>query len=432
MMKSRVHIAWLTVALSFVCGYVQISRGAAQTSPSAAPPTTLTREKVESAVNQLEQLTQQTLNRTGVPGVAIGVVYNDEVLYLKGFGLREISKSDKIDADTVFEIASVSKPIASTVLAALVGEGTVTWNSRVNDLDPDFEMHDAWVTRQLTLRDLLCHRSGLPDHGGDLLEDLGYDAPAILYRLRFMKPASSFRSAYAYTNFGYSEAAYAAARAANKSWPDLAAEKLYNPLGMKSTSSRYEDYQAAKNQAVIHAHINGKWIAKYTRDATAQAPAGGVSSTVRDMTQWLRLQLADGKYAGKQVIAGDALAETHRPQIVSHAPAEADSDRASFYGLGWNVNYDRQGRVRFNHSGGFDLGAATYVALVPTEHLGVVILTNGAPTGIPEALGAIFCYLALEGHPTNDWFPLYEHAFEEISKPTYGGTIDYNKPPQKK
>jgi hypothetical protein len=150
------------------------------------------------------------------------------------------------------------------------------------------------------------------------------------------------------------------------------------------------------------------------------------------MTQWLRLQLADGKYAGKQVIAGDALAETHRPQIISHAPADADSDRAGFYGLGWNVNYDRQGRVRFNHSGGFDLGAATYVALVPTEHLGVVILTNGAPTGIPEALGAIFCDLALEGHPTNDWFPLYEQAFEEISKPTYGGTIDYNKPPQKK
>ena len=292
----------LTVALTFVCGGFQMIRAADQTSPTAAPPSTLTREKVDSAVTQLEQLTQRTLKRTGVPGVAIGIVYNDEVVYLKGFGLREVDKKEPIDADTVFEVASVSKPITSTILAALVGEGTITWDGHVNDLDPGFEMYDAWVTRQLTLRDLLCHRSGLPDHGGDLLEDLGYDASAVLHRLRFMKPSSSFRAGYAYNNFGYSEAAYAAARAAGKPWPDLAAEKLYGPLGMKSTSSRYEDYQAAKNRAVIHAHIDGKWVAKYTRDATAQSPAGGVNSTVRDMTQWLRLQLADGKIGDKQLI----------------------------------------------------------------------------------------------------------------------------------
>ena len=143
---------------------------------------------------ELDKLVEQTLKKTGVPGMAIAVVCKDQVVYLKGFGVREAGKEERVDADTVFQLASVSKPMASTVLAALVGEGLIDWDDRVIDHDPGFRLSDPFVTREVTLRDLLCHRSGLPDHAGDLLEDLGYDRAEVLRRLRYLKPASSFRS----------------------------------------------------------------------------------------------------------------------------------------------------------------------------------------------------------------------------------------------
>ena len=412
----------LLIILPAICDAAE----AAHTEQSATP------ESVKSAVAELEKLAQQTLDKTGVPGLAVAVVYDDRVVELKGFGVRQVRKPEAIDADTVFQLASVSKAVTSTVLARLVGEGTIQWDDLVIGHDPGFQMYDPWVTRQLTLRDLLCHRSGLPDHAGDLVEDLGYDEAEVLYRLRYLKPASSFRSAFAYTNFGYTEAAVATAIAAGKPWDMLATEKLYRPLGMKETSSRYQDYLASKNRAVIHAHVDGKWVAKYNRNADAQSPAGGVSSSVRDMAQWLRLQLADGKFDGEQLISADALRETHRPQMISSPAKDPDTDRTGFYGLGWNVNVDDHGRARMNHSGGFDMGAATVVFLVPSEKLGVVMLSNASPIGVPEALGATFCDLAIDGKQQRDWFELYRHGFEEISKPNYGTAVNYGKPSVKK
>jgi CubicO group peptidase (beta-lactamase class C family) len=134
----------------------------------------LTSEKVQFATTELEKLTEKEMQATGIPGIAIAIVFNDEVIFAKGFGVREVGQANPVDADTVFQVASMSKPISSTVVAALVGEGLLSWDSRISDLDPGFEMHDAWVTRQITVRDLYCHRSGLPDHAGDLLEDLGF------------------------------------------------------------------------------------------------------------------------------------------------------------------------------------------------------------------------------------------------------------------
>ena len=187
-----------------------------------------------------------------LPGIAIVVVHRDRVIFKKGYGVREVGQPEPIDADTVFQLASVSKPITATVLAALVGEGRIGWDDRVIDRDPGFRMYDPFVTRELRLRDLLCHRSGLPDHGGDWLEDLGFNRQEILHRLRFQPPASSFRAEYAYTNFGFSEAAYAASRSLGDSWENVAVRKLFAPLGMKSTSYRFADYSAAANRARLH------------------------------------------------------------------------------------------------------------------------------------------------------------------------------------
>jgi CubicO group peptidase (beta-lactamase class C family) len=232
------------------------------------------REKVKAALPALERLAHQTLKKTGVPGMAIAVVHRDEVIYLKGFGVRQAGKEGPVDADTVFQLASVSKPIATTVLAALVGEKRIGWDERVIDHDPGFRLCDPCVTRVVTFRDLLCHRSGLPAHAGDLLEDLGYGRAEVLRRLRYLKPASSFRSRHAYTNFAFTQAGVAAARAAGKAWEELSALKLYRPLGMKSTSSRFADYVAARNRALLHVRVGGRWAARYVRDPDAQSPAG--------------------------------------------------------------------------------------------------------------------------------------------------------------
>ena len=226
----------------------------------------LTREQVDAALPEMEKYVTQVMEDTGVPGIAIAVVFQDEVVYLRGFGVRETGKDAPVDGDTVFQLASLSKPIASTVVAALVGEGVVDRDDKIVDLYPGFRLYDPWATREVTIRDLFAHRSGLPDHAGDLLEDLGFDLTQVLHRLRYLPPASSMRSTYAYTNFGVTLAAEAAATAAGDSWEQLSEEKLYKPLAMNSTSSRYADFLAEENRALGHVLVDGRWAAKYARE----------------------------------------------------------------------------------------------------------------------------------------------------------------------
>jgi CubicO group peptidase (beta-lactamase class C family) len=389
----------------------------------------VTRKQVEAALPKLETLATETLQRTGIPGLAITVVHKDEVLFLRGFGVRKAGTAQPVTADTVFQLASVSKPIASTIVASVVGDKVVTWDDPIIKHVPSFQMDNPYVTRAVTLRDMFCHRSGLPDHAGDLLEDLGFDRATILHRLRFLPTGNRFRATYAYTNFGLTAAAVAAARAAGTSWDDLAAARLYRRLGMTRTSSRVADFAAAPNRALLHVRVGGRWVARYTRDPETESPAGGVSSSVRDLARWLRLQLATGTFEGQRVIDAAALAETHRPQIISAVPHRPATDRAGFYGLGWNADYGDQERVRLSHSGAFNLGAATNVTLLPSEQLGIVALTNARPIGVPEALTRSFLDLVLTGTLAQDWLALYGQRFLALDRPPYGTTVDYTRPP---
>jgi CubicO group peptidase (beta-lactamase class C family) len=334
----------------------------------------VTSEQVTHAVQELEKLAQKQIQENVLPGIAITVVFQDKAVYAKGFGVRDVNTRQPIDADTVFQLASVSKSIGSTVVAELVGEGKITWDSKLSALDPAFAMFDPWVTREITIRDMYAHRSGLPEHAGDLLEDPGFTRAEILHRLRYQHADSSFRSHYAYTNFGITEGGVAAAKAYGLDWEKASEEKLYRPSGMASTSSRYADFVARRNKALGHVLVDGKWVQKFKRDPDAQSPAGGVSSSVNDVARWMRLQLANSKFDGKQIVDEKALVETHYPNMLTgFSPF---TGLPGFYGLGWNVSYDEQGRLRLNHSGAFALGAATHVNLVPTEQLGIVVLTN--------------------------------------------------------
>jgi CubicO group peptidase (beta-lactamase class C family) len=396
---------------------------------TAAPPSQATPERVAAAVGQLDDIVEQALQRTGVPGIAVAVVYQDEVVYLQGFGVREAGQAARIDADTVFQLASLSKPVASTVVAAVVGDERFSWDDPIVEHLPTFAMYEPWVTSQVTARDLFAHRSGLPDHAGDWLEDIGYDREQVLHRLRYYKPEYSLRAGYAYTNFGLTAAAVAGVKAARMAWEDLAAERLYQPLGMASTSSRFADYAAAPNRARTHVLVGDHYEAKYTRDADAQSPAGGVSSTARDMAQWLRLQLGNGTVAGRAIVDGEALVETHRPQSLRGQAPYPATGRTQFYGLGWNVSYDDESRLQLSHSGAFELGAGTTVYLIPEEEIGIVVLTNAQPRGTAEAIALSFLDLALKGTLERDYIPPLRAAYEASLAPNYGTTVDYAVPP---
>lgn len=400
------------------------------TALAADPVQTTTDESVSKAIAKLESISQKAIDDNTVAGLAVGVVFNDKVVYVKGFGLRDSRTTQKIDGDTVFQLASLSKPISSSILAKVIGEDKMTWDSKIIDMDGSFQMSVPFISSEITLRDFFCHRSGLPEHTGDLLEDIGYDRSTILHRLRYQKPNTSFRSGYAYTNFGLTEAGEAAAKKCGMRWEELADQKLFQPLHMTSTSMRHSDFIARPNKALGHVLVNGKWTQKWDRDADAQAPAGGVTSSVNDMTQWMRLQLGNGKIDGKQLVAEAPIVETHVPQMrTGFSPIDG---LPGFYGLGMNVNYDTSGRLRFGHSGAFAMGAATCVNFVPSEKLGIVVLTNSNPIGFAEGLAYTFMDDAIEGKQRVDWIKLFHQVFQNPA--TFGLTagFDFSKPPSVK
>ncbi len=380
---------------------------------NAAPE--ITPEKVERAVAALKQYGMGHKDAFTPPGTAIAIVYQDKVVATLVDGVRKVGSPEKIDANTAFQLASVSKPLGATVMAKLVsqgirwktstGAGTVGWDTPIQQLMPDFALDSAVVTdnvgSKITLGHLYSHRSGLPAHAGDDLEGLGRSRTEVIQRLRYIPGVGkNFEEKnYAYTNFGLTAAGVAAANAAGMSWEAASSSLLYKPLGMRNTSSLYADFIRNPNHASGHVLRRGKWVFEVQRQPDAQSPAGGASSSVKDMAQWMRLYLADGKLDGRQVIPADALRQVYSAQIdVSDkeklaAKADASCDNAARYIYGWNACWNGKS-VRLNHSGAFTMGASTVVAMLPQEKLGIVVLTNSEPYGVAEALARGFMELA--------------------------------------
>jgi CubicO group peptidase (beta-lactamase class C family) len=369
--------------------------------------------QIEAAVGQLDGLAQGLMQTTGIPGLAVAVVHEDKVVYAKGFGVRKAGTNERVDENTVFQLASVSKPLGATAIARSVGRGEVGWDDPITEHLPWFELSDRSTTQQVTIADMYAHRSGLPTHIGDLQEDMGYSRREILRRLRYVPLDPPLREGYAYTNFGLTAGGLAAARAEGMSWAELSRRNLYEPLGMNSTSSRFSDYERSPERAFGHVKVGGRWVAKFTRDADAQSPAGGASSSVADMAKWLRLQLADGVFDGRRLVAGSALTTFRTPHAVL-APPATPATRPGLTGLGIDITVSPTSRQRFAHSGAFNLGAGTAVDWVPSADLGIVALTNAQPIGVPEALIATFLDLAEQGRVTRDWLAAYGPLFAAL------------------
>ncbi len=357
-----------------------------------------TAEPMQTLLPRFEKVATGLFEESGVPGMAIAVVYRGEVVYLKGFGVREAGTDLPVDPDTVFQLASCSKPMTSTALAILASQGKLSWDDKVHHLLPELELTDPWITENVTYADLLSHRSGLPEAAGDILEGLGLDRKEILSRLRYLPAAYSFRAGYAYSNYGYTAAAEAAARAAGQTYEDMMERVLFQPAGMSSTSARFADYEKAANRSRSHS-LQGGLAYPTVRMPQAQAPAGGVSSTARDMARWMLLHLEKGAPDGQRLADEACLARTYQVHsLASNNPATFSG--AGYYGLGWGVSFDARGRLRLSHSGAFLMGVRTIATLLPQEEVGLVVLCNAYPTGLPEALSAVFFQL-FEGEPAD-------------------------------
>jgi CubicO group peptidase (beta-lactamase class C family) len=397
--------------------------------PPLVPAMPLPDKAVENAVGKLDAIAKGLMDESGIPGMSVAVVHGGKTVYAKGFGVKDSRNGsgdvNKIDPDTVFQLASLSKPLGSTVVAHQVGEGAIGWDTPIVEKLPWFGLADPAVTRMVTIGDMYSHRSGLPDHAGDLLEEMGYDRRQVLEKLRQL-PLDPFRITYDYTNFGLTAAAEAVAVSAGKSWEDISQDVLYRPLGMTSTSSRFDEYQARPNRAAGHIHVDGKYFPRYVRDAQAQSPAGGVSSSANDMTKWMAMMLANGSHDGKTIVDPKALLPAVTPQIVSSPPSEA-AMRSGFYGYGFNVGSTSGARMQLSHSGAFELGSGTNVLLLPSADVAIVALTNATPSGVPEALTAEFADLVQFGEVREDWYPLYNQAFLAMEKPV--GSLSGQQPP---
>jgi len=323
-----------------------------------------------------------------------------------------------VTPETVFQIASVSKPIGATAVAAVVGRGDIAWDQPVVTELPDFRLSSDYVTQNVTVADLYSHRSGLPgDTGGNDLESIGFDQASIIPRLREL-PLAPFRATYSYSNFGLTIGGLAAAAAYGAPFAQMAQEVLFGPAGMTSTSFSHDEFAQRTDTARLHVLRDGVFTTGFERNADAQAPAGGASSNVVDLNRWMLLQLAGGELDGQRIVDAEALAETKRSHINRTPTAEVDRPIAG-YGLGWNLDQAtvEPAIVEWSHSGAFGAGAGTAHSLFPELDLGVVVLTNAQPTGAAEAIIATYVDTLLHGAPTADWTSLYGEVFASLLSP---------------
>ncbi len=372
------------------------------------------------AVQQLPGIVENAMQRTGVPGVAVAVVHNDQVIFSQGFGVRSTKTNEPVSTDTVFQLASVSKPLGATVVAAAVSDKDLKWTDPITKFLPKFTLSNKYVTGNVTVADMYSHRSGLPGSVGNDLELFGFGRKPIIKRMRY-EPLSPFRVSYSYSNFAMTAGGQAVAQSADTTWPKLAQKKIFGPLGMDQTSYRYSDFTKRSNRASLHQKIDGQWDPAVTRDADAQAPAGGASSTVLDMAKWLRLQLANGVFNGERVVNQGPLQEARSVQI-RNLPASDDATTVGGYALGLDTRSSASGNVHWTHSGAFTAGAATTILMIPALNTGIVVLTNTWPIGVPEAIAASYAEIVETGALTKDWLSIIGPAFAPFTTPN--NTVD--------
>jgi CubicO group peptidase (beta-lactamase class C family) len=332
--------------------------------------------------SDLEAAAARVLKAFEVPGIGLAVVKDGRVVVAKGYGLKKLGEAAPVDSRTLFGIASNTKAFTAAALGLLVDEGKIAWDEPVVSILPAFQMFDPYVTRELTVRDLLVHRSGLGLGAGDLLwwPPTTYDRKEIARRLRFIRPATSFRSAYAYDNVLYLVAGELIEAVSGKAWEDFVGYRILRRVGMTTSSVRYSDAQRGGNLARPHARVEGivRTVKPFGSDNTN--PAGGIMSNAEDMARWMLVLLNEGRLAdGSQLFSKATVREMMTivtPQPNPDPAPELAALKSNFrgYGLGLGL-HDYRGRKVVTHTGGLP-GYLSKVTLLPELGLGIAVLTN--------------------------------------------------------
>lgn len=361
----------------------------------AAPP--------EVSLESLDAYYEKALNDWNLPGMAIGIVKDGELIFSKGYGVLEVGRRGAPDENTLFAIASNTKAFTASILAMLVQEGKIGWNDRVQEYLPWFEVYDPWVSRQATIRDLLSHRIGLGTFSGDVVwYKSGLSTEEIVGAAAHLPQAFDFRSGYGYSNLMYMAAGLVIEVVTGKSWAENVKERILDPLGMNRTIVGTAELEAKGNFATPHAQVDGKNIPIKWEDWTQVAAMGGLTSSVRDVAQWMIFNMNHGIWGGDTLLSPasiNLLWTPHSNFVVNHTRPQDFNRHFNAYGLGWGLS-DYHGRLSIGHTGGYD-GMLSEVRILPEEKMGIVVLTNG----VKSPMTAITNYTleTLLGFEPRDW-----------------------------
>jgi CubicO group peptidase (beta-lactamase class C family) len=385
--------------------------------------------------SDLDAYVERVMFTFEVPGVGLAIVKDGQVVLTKGYGVRSLGEEARVDEHTLFGIASNTKAFTATALGMLVEEGVLEWDAPVVEYLPWFRLSDPLVTRELTIRDLLVHRSGLGLGAGDLLwwPPSTYDRKEIARRLRHLPLATSFRSAYAYDNVLYTVAGEVIEELTGESWEDFISARILAPVGMLESNVRHSDVSTGGNIATTHARIEGivRPVKPFASDNTN--PAGGINASASDMARWLIVQLDSGRVGANRLYSQRTAREMWSlvtPIAVGTPSQELRALRSSFngYGLGFFVR-DYRGQKLVTHTGGLP-GYVSRVAMLPDHKIGVAVLTN-------QESGAAFNAIAWHvldyylGADDTDWLAAYEAVmtrFETQMTAMDDGTAAARKP----
>ncbi|MVN78619.1 serine hydrolase [Hymenobacter sp. HMF4947] len=361
-MKTRLSTLLLLIALWHPAAQ-------AQTAPPVTAPLN---------VAAIDAIVARTLKAFDVPGIAVAVVKDGQVVVSKGYGVRSLATKAPVDANTLFGIGSNTKAFTTAALGLLVDEGKLRWDDKVTDYIPEFKMYDPYATAEFTVRDLLCHRSGLGLGAGDLMrypDSTDFTVKDIVHNLRYFKPVTSFRSQFAYDNCLYIVAGEVIARVAGQPCEAFVEARLLKPLGMSRSATGFARLPDPTNVIDAHAPVEGK-VQVVRRDlGTLSAAAGNIYSSAADLSKWV-LMLLGGPGAPAPLLKPATQQELWTPQTirpVSPAPTPYNTHFAA-YGLGWSLR-DARGYKEVSHSGA-KVGMVTKITLLPELHLGVIVLTN--------------------------------------------------------
>jgi CubicO group peptidase (beta-lactamase class C family) len=333
----------------------------------------------QSVVDAIDRYCEKSRQEWNLPGMAVAVVRNDSVIVMHGYGVRTIGKPDPVDDRTLFAIASLSKAFTAASLGILVDRGRLTFDTKVSELLPQFQLFDPFATREMMVRDLLAHRSGLPTFGGDLIwYGTGYSRAEVLRRIRYLKPRFSFRAGYGYQNVMVLAAGEIIPVLTGRSWDDFVRDSIFVPLGMTESTTSVKALQGSADVASPHITHDGAVITVPYRDVDNVGPAAAVNSSARDLSRWMMMWLRDDSTKGPVLLSArtkNQIWTAHTPLGISPAAQRMMPSRHfSAAGLGWFM-YDYRGRKILNHGGAMD-GMISQITLVPEEHLGVIVLTN--------------------------------------------------------